>query len=302
MNEDKAARLAAIRERNAAKRADEAPAAGTGTRTTIYQPAPAPNDTFTDLPPAMALHTLLLVLLASAAGALAAAVVLPSWLPHLSESLLGPEPKAYWYLARASAFVAYGLLWLSMILGLTMTNKLARVWPGGPVAFDLHQHASLLGLAFALFHALVLLGDRYIGYTLPQLLMPFALLCGLVSLGRMDRRSPGRVLAEPWGLRPLHALALRLGALFLREAGGLLVAHRHLALGLGGLARSGGRSRRLVAGHTKRGQRSKGKSTSNRRTHAAKQARSIAICQECSANQRGTDPFWRSFSILAQRG
>lgn len=174
MNEDKAARLAAIRERNAAKRADEAPAAGTGTRTTIYQPAPAPNDTFTDLPPAMALHTLLLVLLASAAGALAAAVVLPSWLPHLSESLLGPEPKAYWYLARASAFVAYGLLWLSMILGLTMTNKLARVWPGGPVAFDLHQHASLLGLAFALFHALVLLGDRYIGYTLPQLLMPFA--------------------------------------------------------------------------------------------------------------------------------
>jgi predicted ferric reductase len=177
MNEEKAARLAAIRAANATKNADGPPASRASTRTTIYQAAPTPTeltDPFASLPPGMAPHTLVLVLLASAAGALAAAVVLPSWLPHLSESLLGPEPKAYWYLARASAFVAYGLLWLSMMLGLTMTNKLARVWPGGPVAFDLHQHTSLLGLAFALFHALVLLGDRYIGYSLAQILMPFA--------------------------------------------------------------------------------------------------------------------------------
>lgn len=166
MNEEKAARLAAIRERNGASAAKTAPAPSTPA-------APMPSE-FADLPPAMALHSLLLVLLASAAGALAAAVVLPNWLPHLSESLLGPEPKAYWYLARASAFVAYGLLWLSMLLGLTMTNKLARVWPGGPIAFDLHQHTSLLGLAFALFHALVLLGDHYIGYSLAKILMPFS--------------------------------------------------------------------------------------------------------------------------------
>ena len=166
MNEDKAARLAAIRERNAASAAKAAPAAGA--------PAALPQADFAELPPAMAAHPLLLLLLASAAGALAAAVVLPNWLPHLSESLLGAEPKAYWLLARSSAFVAYGLLWASMMLGLTMTNKFARVWPGGPVAFDLHQHTSLLGLAFALFHALVLLGDKYIGYSLAQVLMPFA--------------------------------------------------------------------------------------------------------------------------------
>ena len=36
------------------------------------------------------------------------------------------------------------------------------------------EHASLLGLGFALLHALMLLGDSYIGYTLPQILIPFA--------------------------------------------------------------------------------------------------------------------------------
>jgi len=79
-----------------------------------------------------------------------------------------------WYLSRASAFAAYVLLWWSMILGLSMTNRLARVWPGGPTAGDLHEHASLLGLAFAMLHGLVLLGDHYIGYTLTQILIPFA--------------------------------------------------------------------------------------------------------------------------------
>ena len=42
------------------------------------------------------------------------------------------------------------------------------------MAFDLHQYTSLLGLALALFHGLILLGDSYINYTLPQLLIPFA--------------------------------------------------------------------------------------------------------------------------------
>jgi len=114
------------------------------------------------------------MLLAVTAGAFAAAFALPLWLPGLSASLLGSQPKAYWYLSRASGLVAYGLLWLSMVLGLIITNKLARVWPGGPTAFDLHQHTSLLCLAFGLFHGLILMGDRYTNYTLAQLLVPFA--------------------------------------------------------------------------------------------------------------------------------
>lgn len=183
MSAEKAARLAAIRAANAARAGgeiapsapEEAPPAppAAGRRTPVAAPRPA-ADEFADLPPAMAPQALLSLLLGAALGAFAAVVALPTWLPGLSASLLGAEPKAYWYLARSSAFVAYGLLWLSMVFGLLMTSKLARAWPGGPAAFDLHQHTSLLGLAFALFHGLILLGDRYIQATLAQVLLPFA--------------------------------------------------------------------------------------------------------------------------------
>ncbi len=127
-----------------------------------------------DMSPAMSLQTFITLAAAVAAGALLAAVALPAWLPGLSDSLLGAAPQAYWYLSRASAIVSYILIWLSMALGLMITNKLARVWPGGPGAFDLHQHASLLGLIFAMFHGLILLGDRYINFSLAQVVIPFA--------------------------------------------------------------------------------------------------------------------------------
>jgi predicted ferric reductase len=126
-----------------------------------------------DRPPALALRTLAVVLLSIGAGVLAAAIVLPIWLPGLSASLRGPELKVFWYLSRASALVAYGLLWLSMLCGLLLTNRLAQVWPGGRAAFEVHQHASLLGLGFALLHALLLLGDRYIEATPAHILVPF---------------------------------------------------------------------------------------------------------------------------------
>ncbi len=133
-----------------------------------------PNPAGEALPPPLPLSTLVLLLAAIGLGAGAALLVLPTWVPGLGASLAGPEPRAFWYLSRASAFVALGLSWLSMVLGLLMTNKLARVWPGGPAAFELHEYASLLGLVFSLFHALVLLGDRYMELTLARLLLPFA--------------------------------------------------------------------------------------------------------------------------------
>lgn len=114
-----------------------------------------------------------LLLVGAALGALLAAVVAPRWVPGLAESFLGQSPKAYWYLSRASGLVAYLLLWLSVVLGLAVTNRLARLWSDGPTVVDLHQFASLLSLAFSVFHALILLGDRYVGYTLAQLAVPF---------------------------------------------------------------------------------------------------------------------------------
>ena len=116
----------------------------------------------------------LLVMLAMIIGLLAATLLLPIWLPNMASSLAGESPKVYWYLSRATAFVSLSILWVSMALGLGITNKMARLWPGAPAAFAIHEYVSLLGLAFALFHALVLLGDHYINFTIAQIFMPFA--------------------------------------------------------------------------------------------------------------------------------
>ena len=116
----------------------------------------------------------LLIMLAMIIGLIAAILVLPAWLPNMATSLAGESPKVYWYLSRATAFVSLSVLWLSMALGLGITNKMARLWPGAPAAFAIHEYVSLLGLAFALFHALVLLGDHYINFTVAQIFLPFS--------------------------------------------------------------------------------------------------------------------------------
>lgn len=141
------------------------------------RPAPAPpvraqsqpNDPLAELLPAL-VGTLFGVVVLAAFGLFIGGQV--GGVAALGAALLGPHSA--WYLSRASAFAAYLLLWLSMSLGISVTNRLARVWPGGPTATDLHEYASLLGIVFALLHGLVLLGDSYIGYTLPQVLVPFA--------------------------------------------------------------------------------------------------------------------------------
>ena len=120
------------------------------------------------------IQSFLLFLFASMMGLLIATLILPFIMPNMAFSLSGDGPKAYWYLSRGTAFVSLSLLWLSMALGLGITNKMARLWPGMPATFAIHEYVSLLGLAFAMFHAFILLGDRYINFTLLQLFVPFS--------------------------------------------------------------------------------------------------------------------------------
>jgi predicted ferric reductase len=120
------------------------------------------------------IQSFLLFLFASIIGLLIAILILPFVLPNMAFSLSGDAPKAYWYLSRGTAFVSLSLLWLSMALGLGITNKIARLWPGMPATFAIHEYVSLLGLAFAIFHAVILLGDKYINFTLAQLFIPFS--------------------------------------------------------------------------------------------------------------------------------
>lgn len=128
----------------------------------------------TDFESSVNIQSFLMFLLAMIVGLLVALMLLPLWLPNMAFSLSGVAPKAYWYLSRGTAFVSLSLLWVSMALGLGITNKMARLWPGAPATFAIHEYASLLGLAFAIFHALIILGDRYIKFTFLQLLVPFS--------------------------------------------------------------------------------------------------------------------------------
>ncbi|HCS40675.1 MAG: hypothetical protein ACYDH2_11835 [Anaerolineaceae bacterium] len=126
-----------------------------------------------EVEPSVNLGAFAFIMLAAFLGALTAAILLPNWLPSMTQSVSGTDPKAFWYLSRGSAFSAYFLLWLSMILGTGISNKLSVLWPGLPPTIELHQFASIIGLAFGLFHGLILMGDHYINFSLAQVLLPF---------------------------------------------------------------------------------------------------------------------------------
>jgi predicted ferric reductase len=104
----------------------------------------------------------------------AALTILPAFLPGMVESIQSENAKIFWYLSRGSAVTAYVLLWMSMVLGLLLSNRLAKHWPGAAAANDVHQFVSLLGLGLVIFHAVILTGDSYMKLGLAQILIPFS--------------------------------------------------------------------------------------------------------------------------------
>lgn len=126
-----------------------------------------------DVQPGMTWKMVLTTFLAVAAGIWMAAILIPSWMPSITASILGSDIKVFWYISRGSAVIAYALLWLSMVLGLLMTNRMTKPWPGPAISNEFHQFISILGLVFVTVHALILMGDQYIHYSLLQVLTPF---------------------------------------------------------------------------------------------------------------------------------
>jgi predicted ferric reductase len=146
-------------------------------------------------------------------GAALGLLALPAWGPALASSLVAG--KASWYLSRASGLVAYVLLWMSVTAGLLSSSGIGRRLCRGPAIYDVHRHAAWLGLTFAAFHALVLMGDRHVGGDLVALLVPFAMARharGWVALGQLalyggvlvalSFRLRGKLGARTW--RALH--------------------------------------------------------------------------------------------------
>ncbi|HUV28902.1 MAG TPA: hypothetical protein VMW34_16190 [Anaerolineales bacterium] len=81
--------------------------------------------------------------------------------------------QAMWYLTRAAGMIAYLLLWLSTAWGLAIPSKLFGKVLSGDFTFDFHKFISLLSLGFLGLHIVVLTADRYLPFSVTQLLVPF---------------------------------------------------------------------------------------------------------------------------------
>ncbi len=86
---------------------------------------------------------------------------------------LGETSSAYWYVARAGGILAYLLLWLAVFWGITMSSKMAKGVVNAKLIYGLHEFFPVLALIFAALHAVVLLGDSYIQFSVWNLLIPF---------------------------------------------------------------------------------------------------------------------------------
>jgi predicted ferric reductase len=78
-----------------------------------------------------------------------------------------------WKITRAAGLITYLLLWLSTVWGLAIPSKFFSDLLNGEFAFDFHQFISLLSLGFLGLHVFILTGDRYLPYSLAQVLIPF---------------------------------------------------------------------------------------------------------------------------------
>lgn len=77
-----------------------------------------------------------------------------------------------WYVARAGGMVALALLTSTVALGLLMSARARlRTWPRFALE-DVHRFASLLTWAFVGIHALALLADDYLPFSLADLVIP----------------------------------------------------------------------------------------------------------------------------------
>ncbi|HLF71825.1 MAG TPA: ferric reductase-like transmembrane domain-containing protein [Dehalococcoidia bacterium] len=112
------------------------------------------------------------------------------------------DEHAFWYMTRSAGFVAYLLLFASVVFGLTMTTSfIQRLVPRYRV-YDLHRFLSLLTLSVTVFHVLIVLPDGFFGFTLRELLVPFA--------------SPYEPFFMGLGSFSLYFMAIAIGAFYLR--------------------------------------------------------------------------------------
>ncbi len=116
----------------------------------------------------------------------------------------------FWYLSRAAAFTAYGLLFFSTVLGIMIGTRFTGRFSRNTM-FDIHKFTAILALAFSIFHVAVLLGDGFFNFSVWQLAVPFA--------------SPYRAWQTAAGVFGIYLLAIIVASFYVRRITGYRVWH-----------------------------------------------------------------------------
>ena len=90
-----------------------------------------------------------------------------------AQAASGEVNHTFWYLSRVAGLCAYVMLVANMAVGIALSVPLLERWVLKWRIFDLHQFTGLMLVGLLLLHLFALLGDAYMGYTVPQLLVPF---------------------------------------------------------------------------------------------------------------------------------
>jgi sulfoxide reductase heme-binding subunit YedZ len=82
--------------------------------------------------------------------------------------------QVWWYVARSSGIVAWGLITASVVWGLLLSTRLLRLRPSPRWLLDLHRYLGGLAVVFTGFHIAGLVADSYTHFDLLSILVPMA--------------------------------------------------------------------------------------------------------------------------------
>ncbi len=126
---------------------------------------------------------------------------------YLTTRIVDPAPalanKFYWYMARSAGFTAYGLLSITVLLGVSTTSSIWDKLRLRRFVTQMHQFASLLILPFLFFHLWGLHQDTSIPFSWATILVPFT-----------DQYRP---LFTGFGILTLYGLVLIVVTSYFRE-------------------------------------------------------------------------------------
>jgi predicted ferric reductase len=102
------------------------------------------------------------------------------------------DTRLWWYTARASGLVSWGLLAVGVLLGLVLSTRVVRR-PRPAWIVDLHRFLGGTAVVFVAVHIASIVLDRYVDFSLADVAVPLA--------------STWHPVAVAWGIVALYLLA-----------------------------------------------------------------------------------------------